>query len=212
MKIQKIIFTLIILFLISCNGKTENISDDNIPKNIDEKKFDTLKTDKIIKSKISSFEKIILNIEIKKIPLVDSTNFDNFNKNNFFDKQDIKTLQLEKFYPDFNKEGYNYKTTSSYKIELSERFYSIILTTYKGELEMESALINYDLNGELIDYEIISYDEIAEGWSRTESKIEKNNLTVTNILWIDEKQETTEKFKIRNNGEIEPVANTVYKQ
>ena len=70
---------------------------------------------------------------------------------------------------------------------------------------MESTLINYSLNGELIDYKTISYDEIAEGWSRTESKIEKDKLTITDILWVDEKQEEITYFKIASNGKITPI-------
>lgn len=171
---------------------------------VDSPKIDLSEVDSSEKVRNSSFDKIINAIELKKTPLIDSTNFDNFNKTNFFNKLEVNSLQLEKIYPNFYSEGHNYKTTSSYKIELSEKFHAIVLTTYKGGHEMESALMNYDLGGALIDFKIISYDEIAEGWSQIVSKIEKNKLTITNILWVEEKQEEIEIYEINAAGKIKP--------
>ena len=189
MKYRSIVFSLLILLLLSCSEKKEKKPIVNTLKNNKEQIIDLSK-----KNEDSIFHKIIHKIKIKTIPLIDSTNFDNFKKKNFYNKQEVSILQLEKIYPEFYNEGYYYKTTSSYRIELSNDFYSIILTSFKGDQEIESALVNYDLKGKIIDYKIISYDEIAEGVSRIESKVEKNKLTIKNVLWMDEKQETTATF------------------
>lgn len=206
---RKNIIAVLILLLLSCSGKKEKkpmltntkVNNEQI---VDSAKIDLSEVDSPEKVRNSSFDKIINAIELKKTPLIDSTNFDNFNKTNFFNKLEISILKIERIYPQFYKEGHNYKTTSSYKIEFSEKFHSIVLTTFKGDHEMESALINYDLDGKLIDFKVISYDEIAEGWSQIVSKIEKNKLTITNILWLDEKQEEIEIFEINAAGKIKP--------
>lgn len=202
MKYRSIVFSLLILLLLSCSEKKEKKPIVNTLKNNKEQIIDLSK-----KNEDSIFHKIIHKIKIKTIPLIDSTNFDNFKKKNFYNKQEVSILQLEKIYPEFYNEGYYYKTTSSYRIELSNNFYSIILTSFKGDQEIESALVNYDLKGKIIDYKIISYDEIAEGVSRIESKVEKNKLTIKNVLWMDEKQETTEIFEIDVMGKIKLTKN-----
>ncbi|MDO6490999.1 MULTISPECIES: SH3 domain-containing protein [unclassified Cellulophaga] len=152
-----------------------------------------------------NFKAITSLIKTRTLPAADTTNFDNFSKTNFYKKETVKLLQLQKIFPDYFKEGYNNKSIASYKLEFSKDFYSLVIVTYKGDHEMESTLINYSLNGELIDFKTISYDEIAEGWSRIESKIEKDKLTITDILWTDEKQEEITYFKIASNGKIIPV-------
>jgi len=150
----------------------------------------------------SSFQSLISTIKTKSVPLVDNTNFDDFIEKEDYKKVDEKGLKLEEIYPDFYKEGYNYRAIASYRVEISKAFHSVVVTILKGDHEMESVLINYDLDGNITDSEVISYDEIAEGQSRIESKIEDNKLIVNNILWVDKKQETTEVFEILDNGKI----------
>jgi len=159
---------------------------------------------KLIEYENVGFNDIINEIQFKTQPIVDSTNFDNTNVVKHFNLISVNNLQLVKIYPHFYSENYNYKASSSYRIDLSNNFHTVVLNIHKGENEMESVLINYKLNGELIDYKVISYDEIAEGWSRIESNIEDNRITIKNILWIDEKQETIEIFNINENGNIIP--------
>ncbi|AIM61871.1 hypothetical protein IX49_15540 [Cellulophaga lytica] len=149
-----------------------------------------------------NFKAIASLINTRTLPTTDTTNFDNFSKTNFYKKEAVKVLQLQKIYPNYFKEGYNNKSIASYKLEFSKDFYSLVIVTYKGDHEMESTLINYSLNGKLIDYKTISYDEIAEGWARIESKIDKDKLTITDILWTDDKQEEITYFKIASNGKI----------
>ncbi|PZW42335.1 hypothetical protein LX95_00645, partial [Mesonia algae] len=156
MKTLKITILLITLTLISCwNGKVEKIekktdSDHNQPK-------------KIVLENVYSLKKIINKIKERKVPLIDSTNFDNFKSTDFYNAEQLKVLQIKKIYPEIdneieyestNKDGkppYTYystkddfKVASSYKLNISDKFTTIILTTYKGEHEIESSIINYD--------------------------------------------------------------------
>ena len=205
MKTKINIILIAVLLLTACNQKKEAKPINSNAKPVNTETKDTLKTSEIAKSNNASFNKIMDAIKLKKTPLVDSTNFDNFNKTAFFNKQEVNSLKLEKIYPEFYKQGYNYKATASYKIQQSQDFHTVVLTTYKGDQEMESTLIIYNLNGELIDFKIISYDEIAEGISRITSKIENNTLTITSVIWLDEKQENIEIFTININGKIKPI-------
>ncbi|WP_025663139.1 PA3715 family protein [Aquimarina megaterium] len=199
---MKNLYILVLLVLTSCSekakGKEEIVvkEQDAVAESIDPaKEIDTI-----------SFNKIISEIKTKSTPLIDATNFDSFIDEDDYKKVDVKALKLEKIYPNFNKEGHHYRAINCYRIELSKAFYSVVVTILKGDHEMESVLINYDSNGDLIDSKVISYDEIAEGQSRIESKIEENKLTVNNILWIDEKKVETASFQIKANGKIEPIS------
>lgn len=211
MKIQHI---LILFVLISCSQNTKE------KKEIIVKVQDAV--DFVIESpkKVDdvSFDKIINEIKTKATPLIDSTNFDNFKEIKSYNKQEVEAFKLEKLYPDFYKEGYNYNATASCKIEFSKGFHSIVLTILKGEHEMESVLINYDLNGNIIDSKVISYDEIAEGMFKVESKIEKNKITINYTEWTDEKRQSTRIYEVKANGKLtfiseeEIMINNVIKQ
>jgi len=173
---------------------------------------------------LSSFNKIINEIKTKTIPLIDSTNFNNLKSTDFYNAKQLKALQVKRIYPKIdnkikfestNKDGkppYTYymtkedfKVAASYKIKFSKDFHSIVLTVLKGDHEMESVLINYDLNGGIIDFKIISYDEIAEGAVNKYSKIENNIITIIDEVYFDEKQVDTTKFHINRNGEINQI-------
>ena len=146
-------------------------------------------------------------IEFRAIPTIDSTNFDNFNKNEFFNKSVLKQLQIKKIYPDIDSEKIGIKVGASYKINLSDNFYSIVIFALVGEHEIESTLINYSLDYKLIDHIKISYDEIAEGAFRKECRIEKNKLKISNITWFDKKEEEILHYEITKTGKIKIVAN-----
>ncbi|WP_299125894.1 hypothetical protein [uncultured Winogradskyella sp.] len=141
-----------------------------------------------VEKNTEKFIQLIAAMWTREIPLTDDTNFDSFIEAEDYKTVDAKTLKLEEVYPDFNKEGYNYKAIRSYKIELSEEFYAVVVTLLKGEHEMESTLINYDLKGNIIDYHVIAYDEIAEGQSRIESKITKNMIESNHIFYGNQVQ------------------------
>lgn len=167
--------------------------NDNVLSNINEEKkpFNNVK-----------FYNIINEIQFKERPILDTTNFDNTNDVDYFNLISVKNLQLVKIYPHFYSEGHNYKASASYRIDLSNDFHTVVFIIHKGDNEMESVLINYDLNGFIIDSKVIAYDEIAEGWSRIESNIDNNIISVKNIKWIDEKEETIKEYVITEIGNI----------
>lgn len=153
----------------------------------------------------TQFENCISKIDTKHTPLLENTNFDSFIDPDDYDDVDTTILNLENIYPNFYKEGYNFRAISHYKLQLSDDFHTIILTVLKGEHEMETQLINYDLNGEIIYSKIVSYDEIAEGAFSSSSQIENLIIKKTNVTWMDEKQESIEYFQINDTGKLSTV-------
>jgi hypothetical protein len=169
----------------------------------------------------SRFMKLINAIGSEKTPYYDSANFDNITRYEYCSPLDIKTLKLKSIYPkidneiryvsvnDDGKPPYNYyltkddyKVALSHKLQLSELFISIILVVYIGDNEMESLLINYDFYGNLIDYQLISYDEIAESCSRAESLINKRRITKFDMDFCYTIKTDTTKYLINNKGLI----------
>jgi len=54
----------------------------------------------------------------------------------------------------------------SYKVNLSQNFYTVVVTYWVGKYEMESTLINYDMQGNVIDHQLVAYDETGKGQTR----------------------------------------------
>jgi hypothetical protein len=198
---MKIKYVLIFFILVSCSQSTKKVKDSNIKV---EDALDTAVNVFENTDNVESFSNIISKIKTQSLPLIETTNFDTFIDEDDYNLVDVKALKLENIYKNFNKKGYNFRAIRSYKIELSKHFYSAVVTIIKGENEMESVLINYDLKGQIIDSEVVSYDEIAEGWLKIESKIEKNRITTNYISWVGEtKKVETSIISIEENGQIE---------
>ncbi len=164
----------------------------------------------------ADFSQIWKSLPLKNLPVLDTTNFDNIKEINEFNAEEIKILQLDKMYPDIGKDGHTYIFMPSYKLALSDEFYTIILNVYKGDHELESILINYDLDHTLSQYYnqkgvlttnslVIAYDEIAEGWSRKHAKIEQQSVTIIDEFYGDPIQIDTTKFQITRSGEIHQI-------
>ena len=152
-----------------------------------------------------SFKDVIHSIDTRPLPRIDETSFDDFIEAEDYKIVDAKALKIDKIYPGFSEEAVDVRAISSYTIEISKEFYTVVVTILNGEHEMESVLINYDLNGGIIDSKIISYDEIAEGQSRIESKITKNTITTNHIFWDVMKEIKQETFTINKDGTIEKI-------
>jgi len=199
---MKILYILILCTFISCSQKAkENKYTGTITEGAVEIVRDTPKKENIL-----SFKDVINNTKTRPIPLLEATNFDSFIEEGDYKMVEEEVLKLAIIYPNFYNKGYNYKAIASYRLELSNKFHSLVVTILKGDHEMESTLINYDLNGLIIDSKVVSYDEIAEGMSKIESKIEQNELIVNNIFWTDNKQVETKSFQILANGKFEAVS------
>ncbi len=149
------------------------------------------------------FREILNDFPLKSTPLIDTTNFEKKQTGTKFNAAEIELLQLEKIYPNILKEGY--ETYPSYKLELSDGYYTLILTIYRGEHELDAILINYSKDEQLISHKVIAYDEVAEGWSQIQSRIEGHTITKLDIFYGEEKQVETTQFHINQLGEINPI-------
>lgn len=155
----------------------------------------------------TSFNSVVSDLRVRHLPVIDSTNFDSIiEAPYFFNAQEVELLQLEKIYSNYYEEGYDYRTTPSYRIALSEDYYTMVFTSYIDDHEMESVLVNYTLDGVLRDYNIISYDEIAESLTRVISKIDAHSITTTTTTWIEDKKEDTQRFQIDDHGIISQIS------
>ena len=144
-------------------------------------------------------------LPLRSLPLNDSTNFDTFKVGTELIMTEIQLLQLFKVYPELASVDSQFKVFPSYKLNISDNYYSIVLIIKKGEHELESILLNYDLSENLSGYKVIAYDEIAESFFRTSSRIEKDFVTVTEESYVDGKKVTIKKFHINRNGEFNEI-------
>jgi len=151
------------------------------------------------------FKDVINALKERKLPVVDTTNFDDFIDVADFKSIDSHALKIETIYPDFYQEKSKYKAVSSYKVTLSQNFYTVVVTYKLGEYEMESTLINYDLKGNVIDYQRIVYDEIAEGLTQIKSRISERTITSHHTSWDLVKKIEVQEFVINFDGTIDRI-------
>ncbi|KAA2218820.1 PA3715 family protein [Maribacter flavus] len=151
------------------------------------------------------FLKTISNTKTLKLPHIENTNFDSFIDEDDYEVIDFKAFNLNQIYPDYNAEGRNYRAIAKYTVPIRDNFHSVVVTILKSENEMESVLINYDPEGTIIAHELVSYDEIAEGMSRTVSRISENRLTVDRIFWGNIREVEQIEYEITWDGTIEKV-------
>lgn len=197
---NKILVTFLItnLIFIACNSKVKNQNSNPETEEMIENRSEKIDS-------LGVFDQVWQRLPYRNAPLIDSTNFDNIKKVKEFNTEEIIILQLSEIYPNSKKEKTGYKFQPAYKLKKSDNFYTLVLNVFKGDHELESVLINYDLEKKLIAYKIIAYDEIAEGWSRKFSKIEKSSITIIDEFYSDTKQVDTTKFHINRFGYLNPI-------
>lgn len=197
----KYIFTSFILITCSLKAKNSKVAVYHIQETI-ENLVEDAKSASPKEKRNTNFGDVIKNIKEKPLPLTENTNFDDFIEAEDYKEVDVKSLKLLEIYPNFHKEGYGFRAIRCYKIAFSKAFYSVVVTLLKGDNEMESVLINYGLNGNIVDSKVISYDEIAESVFKIESRIEQNKLTISNIADMEERSEDITVFTINTKGKI----------
>lgn len=202
---MRLFYILILLGVLSCAENKQEL------KVIESKAEDVVNVSaEIVKEKDSiPFSEIIESISQKSLPLIDDTSFDTFIDGYYSHRVNKQRLKLEDLYPNFHKEGYNYLPIDVYKLKLSENFFTVVVTIKKGDHEMESTLVNYDLIGNIIDYQVIAYDEIAEGMFRTESKITDNRIVVHQVVWEEEPKIKQVTYQILDDGIIDELDSKV---
>ena len=158
------------------------------------------KAAKELKSETSELKDycFIESYSFKNLPLIDTTNFDNFKISDTLTKAQVKSLKLEKIIPEENVVfGINYK------LNLSTNFITLVISCYPSLNELTTYLVNYDKDFNIIDFKTIAYDEIAESWLRTTSKIENMRIEITEHNSSSGQEITkTTLFEINENGEI----------
>ena len=134
----------------------------------------------------------------KSLPLVDSTNFDNYLhhqgiKNDLF----FKKIAFKKDQPEIEN------SRLRYQLDFSERFQSVVISYYQGEHELFTTLINIGKNDQIIDQLDIAYDEIAESAFRKTSSITQNKIVVEDWNYMtDEPTRTVTTYQISKEGKF----------
>ncbi|SHH60136.1 PA3715 family protein [Winogradskyella jejuensis] len=186
-----------------CNPIEELISvEDYYLKYDGELYTETYQKATTIENDSINFQMKIRDLEFKNLPLKEATNFDSFIDPDDYKRVDAKTFKIDQIYPDYTEGDYGHNAIAAHRLNISETFYTLLITVKKGDSEMETLLINYRLDGSLIDYKVVSYDEIAEGWSRRVSRISKHTITTNYITWFDDKEIQQIEYTINNNGKI----------
>lgn len=162
-------------------------------------------TDTLPQSNHFGFDEAIRDAKSKTLPVVEMTNFDSFIDEDDYEEIAFKALKLNQIYPDFNAEGRNYRAIAMYTVPISDNFHSIVVTALKSEHEMETMLINYDTEGNIIDHKQVAFDEIAESMSRTVSRISENKLVVNRIFWGNIREVEEIEYEIRGDGTIKKI-------
>lgn len=187
---NKLIVILVFFFTFqSCDNKMEkksNEKEDTITNNNKENP----------KLKVNLFE----NIPTKNFPIIDSTNFDNFESFGIPANGILKQIKLET-----NKENKkNYRI--NYKIPFSENFTSITFTYQSGDHELFTSIITVNKENKIIDMLEIAYDEIAESAFQKTSKIDKEKITITQWNWMSGEPVTEiETYILQSNGKFRKV-------
>ena len=195
------------MILISCGQPPKEEKDT---KTEDQGIIDIIETtvDSLSEHNYSHFQQKITQINTKKLPYIEATNFDSFiDEDGYDDYKEIivKALKLDSIYAHFNSDGHHFKVVALHTIPISDDFHTVLVTLLKNEHEMETVLINYKVKGEIIAHQVVAYDEIAEGMSRTVSRISENKITVNQIFWGNTKEVEKIGYEILGNGNIKKV-------
>ena len=202
---MKIIHLLIIALLISCSqkqpqqGAIEIVEEETevvIPADVAEAAVKTIDQDQ-------DFHEVIKNLQMRTLPWIEHSNFDQF-----IDEADVKginhqALKMTEVYPDFEPEGSRYEAMTSYRLDLSSNFFTVIVVYKLENYEMLSTLINYDMEGNVIDHVLVAYDEISTGMTQSASRISEDKITYHDIYWTEKKEIRQTDYKINYDGKIE---------
>jgi hypothetical protein len=135
---------------------------------------------------------------LRTLPLVDSTNFDNYKFETTLTNEQIKLLKLDKV--ESNKDV---TFCINYRLNLSPNFKSLVVSFCPNDQELVTVIINYTNSFDILDLETIAYDEIAESFIKTKSVISSDNIEVTQRDESSGRPEIkTTNFEIKHDGQI----------
>lgn len=208
---MKNIYILFILMFLSCAQKTKENKGESIEfetpvdvaveiENAVEAKADEIEAAAQSPSEyFPTFREELQKLKLKSVPLVDSTSFGNLTHKGDYQKINTEALKLAKVYKNWKELKSNYRAIDAYRLKLSKDFYTVVITALQSDEVIESRLINYDLEGNVIASEMIAYDEVVESWVRTKSTIERDRITINYQYRVSKE---TGFVKIEPNGKL----------
>lgn len=200
---MKFLYLIIILLIFcSCNN------------NIKEKKVETVEVENAVeaaaepsKHTTTTFKEEFLKLKLKNLPVIENSSFDSHTDKGDYQEVNTEALNLALVYKNWNILKSNYRIIDAYRLKLSKDFYTVVITAIQSDEEIESRLINYDIEGNIIASEMVAYNAKIQNWTSTKSKIEANRITInyhfkageeTGIIRI----EPNGKLKILNTKDI----------
>ncbi|MFI1770329.1 hypothetical protein [Thalassobellus citreus] len=187
-------FILILLIFCSCK------------QNIKDKKVEPVEIESAVEAAAepsehttSTFKEEFLKLKLKSVPLLESTSFDNLTDKGDYQKINTEELKLAKVYKNWNTLKSNYSIIDAYRLKLSKDFYTVVITAIRSDKEIESRLINYDLEGHVIASEMVAYNAKIQNWTSTKSKIETDRITINYQFKVSKE---TSIIKIEPNGKF----------
>jgi len=141
-------------------------------------------------------------VPFEKVPLQVSTSFDNYLPDQLITYSRFELLGLDKI---SEAEGFSDAKHVSVlsRLKLSDSFNTLIVAMQNGDQELFTYLINYKPDYSIIAWKRIAYDEIAESFSRTESKVFADHVEITSSTYADEVPDITgTRWEIKSDGTI----------
>lgn len=134
----------------------------------------------------------------KSLPIVDSTNFSNHAQGKLLTKPQQRKLGLNSLFG----EKLDHKTTRvgiSYLPKISENYTSVVFYFYIDNIELTSMLVNYNSKYQIINSQMVAYDEITDNVLETVGKIYKDKIVLQEYI---SDNPTEIRFDILENGDI----------
>lgn len=138
----------------------------------------------------------------KKVPLVDSTSFSNHQSKKILSKRKLKKLHLETILGKEQLFAKKSKIGISYLPLLSSNYTSIVYYFYSDDTVLQSILVNYDINFNVIDYQILAFDEISDGLLKSSSIINSNEIKLSEYNFHISKNPMKLMYLISSDGKI----------
>ena len=140
---------------------------------------------------------LLATVPFKRLPVTDSTSFDNFNGEDKLSAKLVSKLKLKNLDPNFKNFHSRYRIAHTNEVDM-------MVVTASAEHEMKTFLISYSKEGyQLIDQLQIAYDEIAESAFSAIGKVSKEEVVVTNYNYMgDEPVIDVKKYRIGQSGKF----------
>lgn len=151
----------------------------------------------------SSFNNAIKGMKERSLPIIQNIIFDNFIDEDDVRPIDARSLKIETIYPDLYQEESRYRALDTYRVTLSQDFHTIVVTYQLGHDKVESTLINYDLKGNIIDYQIIAYHECSQNLNKITSRISEHGITTHHHSFGLTKELEVQHYMVNIDGNLD---------